>query len=126
MKECVVNFQVSMFGMRSAARNWQKCYTDLSCHCGFRVTRGNTYMFGHQQRDIVVVVHGHGFVSTADIEDLRCLESMLEETFDHDRHHRARGREREANHSEKIVKEFDLQGAKTLSSPVSDTNHKSK
>ena len=33
---------VSMYGTRSAARNWQKCYTDQLYNCGFRVTRGNT------------------------------------------------------------------------------------
>ena len=31
-------------------------------------------MFGHQERDVVVMVHGGDFVSTADIEDLRWLE----------------------------------------------------
>ena len=36
---------VSMYGTRTAALNWQKRYTDLLCNCGFRVTRGNTYMF---------------------------------------------------------------------------------
>ena len=38
-------------------------------------------MFRRQERDIVMV-HGDDFVSTADIEDLRWLESMLREKFE--------------------------------------------
>ena len=34
-----------------------------------RVTRGISCMFEHQESDIVVVVHGDDFLSTADIED---------------------------------------------------------
>ena len=73
---------VSMYGTRSAARNWQKCVTDQLYNCGFRVTRGNTCMFRHQERDIVVMVHRDDFVSTADIEDLRWLENMLKEKLE--------------------------------------------
>ena len=56
-----------MYGARSAALNWQTIHTDLPCNCGSRVTRGNTCMFGHQERDIFVTVLGGDFVSTADI-----------------------------------------------------------
>ena len=38
----------SMHGTRSAARNWQKCHSDMLCTCGFRVPRGNTGTFGHE------------------------------------------------------------------------------
>ena len=44
-------------------------HENLLCHCRFRVTRGNTCMLGHQERDVVVMVRGDDFVSTADIED---------------------------------------------------------
>ena len=44
-------------------RNWQTCHTDLRCNCGFPVTCGNTCMFGHQERDIVVMVYADDFVS---------------------------------------------------------------
>ena len=66
-----------MYDARSAAT----CFTDLLCSCGFRVSRGNTCIFGHQERDIVVMVHGDDFASTGDIEDLRWLESMIKEKF---------------------------------------------
>ena len=72
---------VSMYGTRSPARNSQTCYTDVPCNCGFRVARGNTCILGHQERDNVVMVRGDDLVSTADIEDLRWLESMLKEKF---------------------------------------------
>ena len=38
-------------------------------------------MFGHQGRDMVVMVRGGDFVSTEDIEVLRWLESMILEKF---------------------------------------------
>ena len=64
-------------GELSAARNWQKCHTDRLCNCG-----GNACKFGHQKRDVVVMVHGDDFVWTADFEGLRRLESMLKETVE--------------------------------------------
>ena len=45
------------------------------------MTRGNRGVVGHQQRDIVVMVHGDDLISTADIEDLRWVESMLKRKF---------------------------------------------
>ena len=42
------------------------------------------------------MVRGDDFAMVADIEDLRCLESMLQEKFD-DRHHWTRGGDQEAN-----------------------------
>ena len=36
-------------------------------------------MFRHQERDIVVMVHGDDFVSTADIQDLRWVDCILKE-----------------------------------------------
>ena len=65
---------VSMHGKRSAASNWQKWYTDLLRNCRFRVPRGKTCTFGHHARDIVMMVHGGDFVSTADTQDQRWLE----------------------------------------------------
>ena len=47
---------VAMYGTRSAARNWQKSYTDLLCNCVCRVACGNTCMFAHQECDVVVLV----------------------------------------------------------------------
>ena len=98
-------------------------------------------MFGQQECDIVMMVHADDFGSTADIEDLRWLESVLKEKFEnHDRHHRTRWRKQEANQSvepvhlrhrqwvhepnvrlsEMIVMEIGLQSAKIVSTPVSD------
>ena len=46
------------------------------------MTRGNTCLFGHHEHDILVMTHGDDFVSAADIEDLRWLESILKEEFE--------------------------------------------
>ena len=104
-------------------------------------------MFGHLERDIVMV-HGDDFVSTADVGDQRWLESMLEEKSEiptdiigHDgasmKQIKVLNRfitvkdcgytyEPDARHAGMIVKEFGWQGAKTLSTPVSDMHHESE
>ena len=122
---------VSMCDTRFAVRTWQTRYTDLVCNCGFRVARGNTCTFGHQQRDIVVMVHVDVFVSTAHIEDLRCLFRMPKDKFEIATD--IIGYEGESQkqlktgpspsktvvrHSEMIVKELRLQGSERLSTPV--------
>ena len=73
---------VCMYGTRFAARSWPTCYTNLLCNYGFIVPRGNTCKFEHQERHIVVMVHGDDFVSTADTGDLRWLERLLKEKFE--------------------------------------------
>ena len=38
--------------------------------------------FGHQERDIVVMIHRGDFVSTANLQDLHWLESVLKDKFE--------------------------------------------
>ena len=52
-----------------------------TCNCGFRLIREKKCTFRQQERNIVVMAHGDDFASTADIEDLRWLESMFKEKF---------------------------------------------
>ena len=66
---------VRVQGRRCAAINLQRCFADLQCSCGFLVARGNTGVFLHNKRDIVVLVHRDDFTSTADIEDLHWLSA---------------------------------------------------
>ena len=76
---------------------------------------------GIRNTTCVVRVHGNGLVLTADIEDLRWLESTLKEKVRNDeRHLRAWGREQEQikvlNKFEPVVKELLLQDAKNTTS----------
>ena len=97
-------------------------------------------MLEHPGRDIVVMVHGNAYLSTADIEDLIGLASMLKEQFEvttdiigHGEEskqqikvlnksismkHGGYTYEPDVRHSEMIVKELELQGAKTLTAPM--------
>ena len=93
------------------------------------------------------MVHGHDFVSTADIQHLRWLESTLKEKFEittdiigHEEESKKQIKVlkrfisvkdsgytyEHVRHSEMIVKELGLQIAKTLSTPVSDVHHESE
>ena len=95
----------------------------------------NTCVFGHQERDMVVMVHGDDFVSSG---DLRWLGNMLKENVEfttdnighneqvHPRQWSGYRHELDVRHSEMIREELGLQGGKTLSTPVSDTHHESR
>ena len=147
MKECAENFQCRCT-TRGPQQGTCRNVTPTCCvSCGFRVTRGNMCMFGHQERDIAVR-HGDDYLSSADIEDLALAGKHAQEgclisrqTSSDDTMEKARSRskvlnvfisdysgytyEPDARHSELNVKEVGLQGAKTLSAPVSDMHHES-
>ena len=67
-------------------------------------------MFGHQERDIVVMVHGDNFVSTA---------------RNHERHHRTRWRKQEANQCVDQVHLRRKVQRHSLRTPGSDMHHES-
>lgn len=132
---------VSMYGARAAARRWQIWYTELLGSWGFLMIRGNTCTLWHLEQDVVVMVHGDDFVSTADMASLRWLEDMHKERFQittnvMDTTKTASSRimwitgsvsgsgythEPDVRHSEMIG-----QGAKTLSTIVPDVHHESE
>ena len=115
----------------------RKCwtvYTDMLCNCGSRVARANMCMCGHQERNIVVMVHGDDFVSTADNEDLQ----KTTDTIGHDGDGKKQIKvlntfisvncgghtyEPDVRHPEMIVKELVLQGAKTCTTRVNSLDH---
>ena len=60
----------SMYGTRDAAQNWEECYTQLHVGIGFKQGRASTCVFHHEERDIVVVIHGDDFTALGNAEDL--------------------------------------------------------
>ena len=54
-----------MYGTRSAAVNWQKCYSDLLIEHGFVRAKSNSCLFHNKEIGIRTMVHGDDFVSVA-------------------------------------------------------------
>ena len=74
--------QVSMYGTRQAAQNWQHCVTQLMESNGFTSARSSPCMFWHEARDIACMVHGDDFFSTGRDRDLRWLQKKIEAAFE--------------------------------------------
>jgi len=133
---------VSMYGTRSAAKNWQMCYSELLVAAGFKMGKTNSCIFFHPERQIRTMVHGDDFVSVASQENLAWLKGVLEGKFetktivigpDKNDCKSARvlnriisytdeGIEYEADqrHAEAIVRDLNMTSAKALSTPGSD------
>ncbi len=54
----VGRLQLSMYGTRDAARNWQATYTEHLKKIGFTQGRSSPCVFKHKERDLLTMVHG--------------------------------------------------------------------
>jgi hypothetical protein len=133
---------VSMYGTRTAAKNWQICYSELLIAAGFKKGKTNNCIFYHPQRHIRTMVHGDDFVSVASERNLIWFKTVLEGKFetktniigpDKDDGKCARvlnriisytseGIEYEADqrHAEAMIKDLNMTDAKAISTPGSD------
>jgi hypothetical protein len=67
----------TLYGMRVAAKNWEKAYSMTMKQCGFKQGKANATSFYHEDKSIRVVVHGDDFIASGCEEHLRWLESQL-------------------------------------------------
>jgi hypothetical protein len=72
---------VSMYGTRDAASNWESKYQSVLKGKGFTMGRSNPCVFLHKEKDIRTVVHGDDFTSEGDITQLKWMQRGLEEKF---------------------------------------------
>ena len=71
----------TLYGMRVAARNWEKAYSSTMRKCGFIQGKANATSFYHPKRGIRVVVHGDDFIASGTEENLKWLEARLVEVY---------------------------------------------
>ena len=71
----------TLYGMRVAAKNWEKEYSGTLIANGFAVGKANKSSFYHAERDIRAVVHGDDFVVSGKEEQLRWSEEMLKRKY---------------------------------------------
>jgi hypothetical protein len=72
---------VSMYGTRDAASNWESKYQSVLIGMGFQIGKSNPCVFRHESKDIRTVVHGDDFTSEGELPQLRWMQKMLEEKF---------------------------------------------
>ena len=70
----VGKLNLSLYGTRDAAKNWQKTLTAHLMKLGFSQGEGHPAIFVHRARDIWVLVHGDDYCSTGESEDLKWFE----------------------------------------------------
>ena len=74
--------QVSMYGTRQAAQNWQYCVAQLMESNEFTSAKSSPCMFWHEARDIACMVHRDDFFSTGRDGDSRWLQKKIEAAFE--------------------------------------------
>ena len=133
-----------MYGTQDASAIWQKTYTSVLLIKGFEQGKAYPATFYHPELDATVFVHGDDFNILADEETLDYIENLLKEHFDlkvvgtlgpdarDDKELVMLNRvlryemtaagprmeiEADSRHSELVVKELNLTGAKGVDTP---------
>ena len=61
---------MSMYGTRDAASNWEGKYSTVLINAGFKRGESNPCVFRHDARDIDTLLHGDDYVSSAALPQL--------------------------------------------------------
>ena len=142
-KDRVGRLNVSMYGTRDAARNWQTKVTKHLLSIGFVKGASNPGIFYHEGRGVALLVHGDDYVSVGTLAAMEWLEGEIAKSFDIkttkvgpqeglDKEVRVLNRivrvgplgweyESDQRHGEIIVKETDMGSAKPVSTPGTDS-----
>ena len=78
----VGRLNVSMYGTRDAARNWQAKVTKHLHSIGFAKGVSNPGIFRHESRGVALLVHGDDYVSVGSLSALEWLEEEIAKQFD--------------------------------------------
>ena len=80
-KDLVGLLQMSLYGTRDAAKNWQDEVTRMMKRWGFTQGRYNPCLFYHAEWDVKTLVHGDDFVSSGAREAMNKFRAVLEARF---------------------------------------------
>ena len=134
--------QMSLYGTRDAAANFQEEVRKTMVHLGFKQSRYNPSIYQHKARRLITLVHGDDFISSGSRPDARWFKSALEGRFeiktkvigtgvDESREERVLNRvlrvteagweyEGDQRHAELIVRGMNLREAKGVKGPSED------
>ena len=68
----------TLYGMRTAAKNWENEYCGTLVANGFAVGKANRSSLYPEGRGLRVVVHGDDFVVSGKVEELKWFENMFD------------------------------------------------
>jgi hypothetical protein len=71
----------TLYGMRTAASNWEREYTKTLGDIGFQVGKANACAFWHPDLKVSIVVHGDDFVMAGMEKDLKYVEKVFREKY---------------------------------------------
>ena len=77
----VAKLDMSMYGTRDAAKNWQECYTSHLESIGFIAGVANPCLFVNHNHKLKTLVHGDDYVTTGSREGLKWMKGELEKKF---------------------------------------------
>ena len=77
----VAKLDMSMYGIREAAKNWQGCYTSHLESIGFTAGVANPCFFVNHNYKLKTLVHGDDYVTTGSREGLKWMKGELEKKF---------------------------------------------
>ena len=73
---------VSMYGTRDAASNWEEKYASHLISCGFAQGKSSPCVFYHEERGIRLVVHGDDFTFLGNDQALDWCTTIMQEEYD--------------------------------------------
>ena len=80
-QDLVGQLQMSLYGTRVAAANWQRLVMDTMHHLRFKSGKYNPCTFWHPLKKLTVLVHGDDFVAAGSRHHATWLETSLKERF---------------------------------------------
>ena len=73
---------VSLYGTREAAGNWQREYTSFMLQNGFKCGQASACAFLHKERVLRIIVHGDDFVCAGRASQLHWFRKGIEKKYD--------------------------------------------
>ena len=77
-----LKLNVSMYGTRDAASNWEDKYASHLIQCGFAQGRSSPCILFHESRKVDVVVHGDDFTFLGDDASLDWCTTIMQEEYE--------------------------------------------
>ena len=81
-KDMVGILNMSLYGTRDAATNWQKEVAKEMMKWGFTRGKYNPCLYWHRQLNIQTLIHGDDFVSVGNRKDIKKFKEQIESRFE--------------------------------------------
>ena len=81
-KDLVGVLNMSLYGTRDAATNWQKEVAKEMSKWGFERGKYNPCLYWHRKWNIQTLIHGDDFVSVGNRDDIRKFNEKMESRFE--------------------------------------------